>query len=253
MIDFIKRIAEEAGGIALERQKTVRSADIDFKSDKDLVTDVDRAVEDYLIKRIRSEYPDHSILGEETGRTGGSGDHTWVIDPIDGTTSFVHDQPFFSISIGVMKGDEPVAGVVRAPRLDETYHAEKGKGAFLNGNPVRVSKRDQVVQSVLGTGFACLRSDLEINNLPYFNKIAAVARGVRRYGSAAMDLCFVACGRLEGFWELNLKIYDVAAGILMVREAGGNVFDFSGGPDYPDKGIVATNGLIDEEMLSFLQ
>ncbi len=250
MIDFAKRIAVEAGRIALEEYENIGRSGIIFKSEKDIVTSADRKVEEYLIGEIAREFPGHGIYAEETGRSGAGSRHCWVIDPIDGTTSFVHDQPYFSVSIAYKEGGEARLGVVNAPRLNELYWAEKGGGAFCNGRRIKVSSRDKLINSVLATGFACVRSDLPKNNLEYFCRILPKLRGIRRYGSAAIDLSYVACGRLEGFWELNLKEYDIAAGAVILEEAGGSVCDFNGGKNYPEDGTVATNGKIAEELIA---
>lgn len=245
MFNFIHQLALEAGQIALEARVRLNEDDVHFKNDRDLVTDADRRVEDFIHAEIRRKYPDYDFLGEETGHRSNGSDYCWVIDPIDGTTSFVHDLPYYSVSIALQYRGETILGAVFAPRLNELFLAEKGAGATLNGNPMHVSKRNCLQNSLLATGFACLREGLADNNLKYFNRILPQIRGIRRHGSAAIDLSYVAAGRFEGFWELNLKPYDYAAGILMVTEAGGRVYDFSGGTDYSGKGIVATNGLID--------
>ncbi|MCP4454631.1 MAG: inositol monophosphatase [Planctomycetes bacterium] len=251
MKDFLFDMIEQAGRISLEYRAKLSSMEVTKKSDKDLVSEGDLAVESYLIDRIKAEYPSHAILGEESGSYGDNA-YRWVIDPIDGTTSFVHGQPYYSVSIALEKDGDMILGAVNAPVLKEMFHAEKGQGAFCNGEPIGVSQRGTLIDSVLGTGFACVRSDLEHDNLPYFNKILPKIRGIRRYGSCAVDLSYVACGRLEGFWELNLNLYDMAAGMLILREAGGRVTDFSGDTrDMPGQ-LVATNGLIHEELLGYL-
>ncbi|AQT69319.1 Inositol-1-monophosphatase [Anaerohalosphaera lusitana] len=247
MREFLKNIMIEAGRVALEQKQRLGEVKVDRKSEKDLVTEADVAVEEYLVGQIKERYPDHAIVGEETGEHEG-GEYRWIIDPIDGTTSFVHDQPFFSTSVAVEKDGETVLGAVNAPVLGELFMAEKGKGATLNGEAIHVSDRERLIDSVLGTGFACVRQNLEHNNLPYFAEIVTRIRGVRRYGSAAMDLSYVACGRLDGFWELNLQIYDVAAGVLIVQEAGGVVSDFAGGEEGRPFETLATNGRIHEAL-----
>lgn len=248
MIEFVKEIAFEAGEITIRRKQTSADIQLQFKNEKDLVTAVDREVEEYLVGQIMERFPDHGIYGEETGRANPEAEWQWIIDPIDGTTSFVHDQPFYSVSIGIEKNGELLMGCVRAPVLNETYWAEKGKGAWLGDMRIHVSKRDKLIHSVLSTGFACLRANWQENNLPAFCRIAPKVRGIRRYGSAAIDLAYVACGKLDGFWEQNLKPYDVAGGALLVAEAGGIVVDYDGGDSWPEKGTVATNGLIDQEL-----
>jgi myo-inositol-1(or 4)-monophosphatase len=249
MIDFVKKISVSAGKMAIAEFAKSGSLKLDFKSEKDIVTEADRRIEDFIISEIHKKFPDHDIFGEETGKTGKGSEFCWVIDPIDGTTSFVHGQPFFSVSIALRKYGATIAGAVNAPKLEEVFWAEKGKGAFCNKTRIHVSSRDRLLNSVLSTGFACLRSDMKENNLPIFNKILPRLRGIRRYGSAAIDLSYVACGRLEGFWELNLKPYDIAAGVLILQEAGGEVCDLRGKQNYPNDGIFASNGKITEEFL----
>ncbi len=252
MIDFIKQLAVEAGEICLEGAENLSASDVEFKNPKDLVTVVDKRVENFLIDKIRQVYPDHSFIGEETGRRETGSDYCWIIDPIDGTTSFVHGQPFYAVSIAFAKGDELLVGVVHAPALGQLFSAEKGRGSELNGRSIRVSTTDHMKESVLATGFACLRAGWKKNNMVYLNKIMPWIRDVRRCGSAAVDLAYVAAGKFDGFWELNLNIYDIAAGVLLVREAGGTVCDFTGGGGYPEAGILATNGKITQELIPFL-
>lgn len=251
MYTFLKTIITEAGRIAMEHKGRLSEVRVDRKSDKDLVTEADVAVENYLVSRIKAVYPDHAIVGEETGTHAGS-KYRWIIDPIDGTTSFVHDQPFFSISVGLEKHGETILGAVNAPALGELFMAEIGKGAALNDKPIHVSGRDKLSDCVLGTGFACVRQNLEHNNLPYFAKVVPIVRGIRRYGSAAIDLSYVACGRMDGFWELNLKIYDIAAGMLILKEAGGMVTDFAGKIDNLPSEVMATNSKIHAELSGML-
>ena len=251
MYNFLKSIITEAGEIALEHKSRLADVQVNRKSAKDLVTEADVAVENYLVAQIQQAYPDHAVLGEESGAHAG-GDYRWIIDPIDGTTSFVHDQPFFSTSIALEHNGEIVLAAVNAPVLGELFMAEKGSGATLNGKPIHVSTRKTLGDCVLGTGFACVRENLPHNNLPYFNRLAPIIRGVRRYGSAAIDMAYVACGRLDGFWELNLKIYDMAAGLLIVQEAGGTVTDFSGDMENLPAEVLATNTQIHNEMSRIL-
>ncbi|HBC87597.1 MAG TPA: inositol monophosphatase [Lentisphaeria bacterium] len=253
MINFIKSLSSRSGRLALAEFAKAGARSISFKNEKDLVTDADRKIEDFIISEIHRKFPGHDIFGEETGKTEKGSEYCWVIDPIDGTTSFVHGQPFFSVSIALQKKGRTIAGAVNAPKLGEIFWAEKGKGAFCNGRRVHVSRRDKLISSVLCTGFACLRANLKDNNLPIFNKILPRLRGVRRYGSAAIDLSYVACGRLEGFWELNLKPYDIAAGVLILEEAGGEVCDLRGKKNYPEDGILATNGRITREFLKAIK
>jgi myo-inositol-1(or 4)-monophosphatase len=254
MIDFIKTIAREAGRIALDERCRFDDTRIFAKgTDTDLVTDIDRKIELFLINAVRERYPEHGFYGEETGVTRPGSEYRWVIDPIDGTTSYIHDFHFYSISIGVQRYEENIAAAVFAPKLDEMFTAVKDHGAELNGRPIHVSSRPTLRTSLLSTGFACVRAKLPMNNLSKFSRIVPLVRGIRRTGSAALDLCNVACGRFDGFWELQLQPYDIAAGQLIVEEAGGRVTDLAGGKNFPTEGTVATNGLIHDELLTQLR
>jgi len=249
LITFLKDLIKQAGNICKKEQTLLRPSDVNFKNKKDLVTITDKKVEDFIIKNIRATYPSHDIFGEETGRTHFFSDYLWIIDPIDGTTSFVHQQPFYSISIAVQYHGQTICGAVYAPNLDELFYADKDSGVFLNDHSICVSKADKLINCVMATGFACLRADLPTNNLSYFNKIVPKLRDIRRYGSAAIDLCYVACGRLDGFWEMNLNIYDIAAGAFIVEQAGGTICDFKGGFNFPEQGIIATNKYLQKKLL----
>jgi len=253
MINFLQQLVLEAGQIAIEARVSLAEKNIHFKNEKDLVTDADQRVEAFINSRLKGTYPNHDIFGEETGRHIHGSDYCWIIDPIDGTTSFVHDLPFYSVSIALRHCGETVLGAVYAPRLNELFLVEKGSGVTLNGRPIKVSARP-MKNALLGTGFACIRAGWkEHNNLEYVCRILPRCRDIRRCGSAAIDLAYVAAGRYDGFWELNLQQYDYAAGALMVTEAGGHISDFNGGTDYTGKGIVATNGVIDDELMPLLR
>lgn len=251
MINLLQEILSAAGDLCLSGLSEDLTRDLEFKNSKDLVTIVDRRVEDYLVTQIKKRFPGHDIIGEESGSHLSGSDYCWVIDPIDGTTSYFHRQPYFSVSIALKEKGDLFCGGVYAPALKQRFLAVRGKGATLNGKPIHVSECSRLVDSVLATGFACLRSGHEHNNLAYFNKIMPQIRDVRRCGSAALDLAYVAAGKYDGFWEMNLNEYDVAAGILLVTEAGGQVCDFNGGNHYPGQGIIAANGIIDGELLAF--
>lgn len=241
--DFLKDIIIKAGDISLEYRNRLSSVRIDRKSAKDLVTEADVAVEKYIVSRIRENFPSHSILGEETGSFAGDSNR-WIIDPIDGTTSFVHKQPFYSVSIALEQDGAVTNAAVYAPVLQELFSAEKGKGSYLNDEKISVSDCDVIEDCMLATGFACLRSGLEENNMPIFANLMPKIRGIRRYGSAAIDACYVACGRLDGYWELNLNIYDLAAGKLILEEAGGICTDFNRSDKELYSKVLATNGLL---------
>ncbi len=251
MLNFLTKLIRQAGDICKTEQGRITTGDIEFKNSKDIVTAIDKKVEDFLVRAILEKYPDHNIFGEETGKTSKPSRYCWIIDPIDGTTSYLHQQPFYAVSIAVEHQGDILAGAVYQPAMDELFSAQKDHGAFLNRMPIRVSQTSELINAVLATGFACLRGGLSDNNLSYFNTIVPRIRDIRRYGSAAIDLCYVACGRIDGFWEMNLNPYDIAAGALIVQEAGGMVTDFSGGTDYPDQGIIASNASIMPLLSSF--
>ena len=254
MLGFIREIAVEAGKIAVEGGSRLTASEIHVKgTPTDLVTETDRKVEAYLTGRIRERFPDHGIFGEESGETAGAGEYRWVIDPIDGTVNFIHGFPYYSISIALQKQGKTVAGVVYSPRLNELYAAAAGHGAALNGQPLRVSGCAALADSLLATGFACVRAGIRPDNLELLPGIVRQIQGIRRNGSAALDLCNVAAGRFDGYWEFALNLYDVAAGALILQEAGGHVTDLTGRNRWPEAGICATNSLIHAELLKELQ
>jgi myo-inositol-1(or 4)-monophosphatase len=252
VLDLAVRLAREAG--ALQRDRYEREVAIATKSTPtDLVTEVDHACEELIVDSVRAERSADAILAEE-GRHG-SGDASgwrWVIDPLDGTVNFAHGYPRFCVSIGVERRGERRVGVVYDPLLDELYAAVRGQGARCNGRPLRVSGEAELGRALLATGFAYDVKQTS-RNLDHFAAFVRAARGVRRDGSAALDLCYVASGRLDGYWELELNPWDVCAGALIVSEAGGQLSDLTGGP-LPSSGgqVVASNGRIHAAMLAAL-
>lgn len=253
MKEFLKQLAIEAGRVSLDYRARLADLAVNRKvHKKDLVTEADVAVEKYLVGQIQSRFPDHAILGEETGSHSGS-QYRWVIDPIDGTSSFVHGHPFYSVSIALEHNGAPLLAAVNAPALGQLFMAEKDSGATCNDNPIRVSTRSDLSECMLATGFACLRENAPENNLPLLVDILPRIRDIRRGGSAAIDLAYVACGILDGYWEMCLKPYDIAAGRLLVTEAGGTVTDFAGGQSGLPGRILATNGLIHPPLLALLK
>lgn len=238
----------EAGRLALNLRRDLQEEDISSKGTvKDMVTAADRQVEAFIINRIAENYPSHGVFGEETGQSRTDAEYVWVIDPIDGTTSFIHDLQFYSVSIALRQHGRTIAAAVCAPRLEELFWAD-AEGAWLNDKEIKVSVRSRLEECLLATGFACVRSELPINNIKYFSRVLPAIRGIRRCGSAAIDLCYVACGRFDGFWELNLALYDIAAGAFILEMAGGCVTDIDGGRDFPANGILATNKIIHAEL-----
>ena len=230
--EFAERIAREAGEGILRRYRVGGQTSVQTKGrPRDLVTEADRASEDRILAAVRREFPGDGIVAEETSPEEIRRGRVWIVDPLDGTVNFAHGVPLFSVSVGLAVDGVPVAGCVHAPYLRETYSAAAGEGTTLNGEPVRVSSQGDVAKTLLCTGFAYKRNEVAENNLDNFVKMELLARGVRRLGSAALDLAFVSCGRFDGFWELWLSPWDVGAGIVLVREAGGVVTEIGGGPD----------------------
>jgi myo-inositol-1(or 4)-monophosphatase len=245
-----RRTAIEAGKLLLERRGS--PFEISKKGPVNLVTEVDLAAEELIVGRIRDRFPSHAILAEEGGSVDGAAPIRWVIDPLDGTTNYAHGYPLYCVSIAIEFADELVAGVVYNPVARELFTAYRGEGAQLNGRSISVSAEEGLMDSLLCTGFSYRREEI-LKNLRLFNRVMDHARSVRRDGSAALDLCFVACGRFDGFWELSLHPWDVAAGSLIVREAGGSVTRFDGGPvGIRDPECLATNGRIHDAMIRVL-
>jgi myo-inositol-1(or 4)-monophosphatase len=222
---------------------------IEYKGDADLVTEADRASEKLILERIREHWPSHEVIGEEGGRIETGGEYRWYVDPLDGTTNFAHGLPVFCVSLGLTLQGKRRAAVLYDPTRDELFAAERGRGAFLNGQKIEVSKTPRLVQALLGTGFPSHKRHKN-PNIYFYHQLTLRSHGVRRAGSAALDLASVACGRLDGFWEFNLNAWDTAAGILIVEEAGGKVTGFRGEAlEVTDRDVVASNGLLHAELL----
>jgi len=244
-------LARRAGGLLLDGYG--RATQVRHKGAVDLVTEYDLKSEQLLVEGIRSAYPADAILSEEGGGQEGEGVR-WLVDPLDGTTNFAHGLPIFSVSIACVRVEELLLGVIYDPTREELFHTLAGEGAFLNEAPIRVSAATTLDESLLVTGFPYdIRTNPD-NNLSYFNALAVRARAVRRLGSAALDLAYVAAGRFDGYWELRLNPWDWAAGVLLVREAGGRATTF--GEDEKvldgDATLVATNGRIHEQLITAL-
>jgi myo-inositol-1(or 4)-monophosphatase len=226
---------------------------IERKGEIDLVTVADRESEACIKKLVRERFPSHAIVSEESERVSGE-EYTWIIDPLDGTTNFAHGFPLFSVSIGILRGKEPVAGGVYNPFYRELFLAVKGSGATLNGESIRVSKNATLRDSLMVTGFPYDRRERLDHYLAGWGEFLNRAQGVLRLGSAALDLCSIACGRLEGFWEEKLHAWDTTAGWLILEEAGGRVTDFKGGQFDPfGDELLATNGLVHDECIEALR
>ncbi len=243
--------AAYASGILIKRS-VGKIADISFKGRDNIVTNVDKASEKLIIKMILSAFPDHSILSEESSPVNSGSRYRWVIDPIDGTTNFAHAFPFFCVSIALEDNGSIILGVVYDPMRDEIFIAEKGRGATLNGKKIGVSRIDKLGRSFLATGFSYGITGKD-RNITHFRNLLVKTQAIRRAGSAALDLCYVACGRFDGFWEMNLHPWDVAAATLIVEESKGRVTKFDGKPySHYDKNILATNSRIHNQMVKSL-
>jgi myo-inositol-1(or 4)-monophosphatase len=254
MIEFLTELANLAGDEALRYFGKIKEADIQGKAtSKDLVSIADKAIEKLIISRILEKFPDHDIFGEETGHRGIDSEYCWVIDPIDGTQSFVKHHPYYSISIALYKNGKGYAGAVNAPALGRLFTAVSGEGAFENGQPIRVSNCTELENAACATGFARLRENKVEPVLEKFVRILPRLRDIKRCGSAALDLAMTAAGVYDGYWEDGLQLYDIAAGALIVQEAGGFVNDFTGGDDFPAKGIVAGNKFIAPALTELLK
>ncbi|MCH7517850.1 MAG: inositol monophosphatase, partial [Candidatus Dadabacteria bacterium] len=225
-LEVAEKTAREAGVVLLENLGKVKK--IEFKAKNSLVTEVDKLSEEIIINNIKKSFPSHDIFAEESGRHSENSDYLWLIDPIDGTTNYAHAYPFFSISIALEVKGEVEIGLVYDPVKDEMFTAEAGKGAYLNGELIKVSKSDSIEHSHVCTGFMHEVEWMVEANIKHFGNFIRRARAVRRDGSAALDVCYVACGRFDGFWELGLNPWDTAAAVLILKEAGGQVTTFSG-------------------------
>ncbi len=242
-----------AGKIQSERANDIRSISEKGGVRGDVVTEVDLLCEKEIISRIQKAFPEHAILAEESGSTQGDAKNKWVIDPLDGTLNYSHGFPCYCVSIGLEHEGELVVGVIYNPNLDELFVAEKGQGATLNGSPVKISTTDTLDKSLLVTGFTPKIVGSEDDNLNHFCNFMKSCQAVRRPGSAAMDFCYTAMGRFDGFWEAHLSPWDMAAGVLIVREAGGTVTAFDGGPfSIYDNHVLASNGRVHQEMVDIL-
>jgi myo-inositol-1(or 4)-monophosphatase len=249
-------IAREAGELLLPYFH--RGIKIEYKGDADLVTAADRASETLIRERISKQFPSHDVLGEEQGLNDQGGDYRWYVDPLDGTTNFAHGYPVFCVSMalehraldgGTREQGRRIAGVVYDPTRDELFTAAQGGGAHLNGTPIHVSKAAQLKESLVATGFPSHKRHKN-PNIHFYHQITLRTHGVRRAGSAALDLCNVASGRFDGFWEFNLNPWDTAAGVLIVEEAGGKVSRFDGAPFQIDsRETLASNGLVHDALL----
>jgi len=244
-------IAREAG--ALLSHYFERRVAFETKGEFDLVTEADRASEKLVVERLRTHFPSHGIVAEEGGGHTSASDYVWFVDPLDGTTNFAHGYPVFCVSMALEYKGRRIAGVVYDPSRDEMFSAEKGGGSFLNGRPVRVSGIAHLKESLVATGFPSHKRHKN-PNIHFYHQITLRSHGVRRAGSAALDLCYLACGRYDAYWEFNLNSWDTAAGVLPVEEAGGKVTNFTGGPfNIDSREVLGSNTLLHDELLKEFQ
>jgi myo-inositol-1(or 4)-monophosphatase len=246
-------LAAKKAGLLL-KSRLGQKRQVTYKGAVNLVTEMDLFSEKVIVSEIRQRYPSHSILAEEKTSTQEKSLYRWIIDPLDGTTNYAHGYPIFCVSLALEKEKEVILGVVYDPMRDELFLAKKGKGARLNGRKIHVSSTPKLSQSLLATGFPYDLRENPVNNFDHFRNFALRVHAVRRAGSAALDLCYVAAGRFDGFWEMKLGPWDMAAGNLTVREAGGKVTDFLGRRlGLEGKQVLASNGKIHREMIRVLK
>ena len=254
MLTVAREAALEAGKFLKYNVGKVRHIERKLGQETNLVTEIDKQAEALIIKKIKQHYPSHDILAEESGKHNVQSEYRWIIDPLDGTTNYTHSLPIFCVSIGVELNGAIVAGVIYDPSADEMFTAEKGGGAFLNGKKIHVSSNDALINSLLVTGFPYNVKENPNHVVEHFVNLLMEGQGVRRLGSAALDLAYVAAGRLDGYWEVFLNPWDKAAGILLVQEAGGVVTDFKNKPaNIYEPSTLATNGKIHQQMITVLQ
>jgi myo-inositol-1(or 4)-monophosphatase len=246
-VETAAEIAREAGARINEYAK--RHVGFELKGTYDLVTEADRASEALIVERLRQHFPGHAILAEEGSGNAGSSEYRWYVDPLDGTTNFAHSFPVYNVTLALERAGELIAGVIYDPTRDELFSAELGSGSRLNGRPIRVSKTSAIEDSLSATGFPSRKRHQNIN-VHFYYQLAMLSHGVRRAGAAAIDLAYVACGRLDFFWEFGLNPWDMAAGILLVREAGGICTDMRGQPvNLRGPHVLADNGALHAEVL----
>ncbi len=255
----VARAAVDEAAVLL-REAWLEAKNVRYKGDVDLVTETDHRVEALIVDRLRAAFPDHTVIAEEAQGDGpidqeswGEDDFVWYLDPLDGTTNFAHGYPQFAVSLALARGRELQFALVHDPIRDERFVAHRGAGATLNGQPIGVSNVSALAHGLIATGFPYDRRQHADYYLGFFGEFVRTAQGVRRNGSAALDLCYVACGRLDGFWEWKLRPWDVAAGVLLVREAGGRVSDFRDTPfDLHGDQTLASNGRLHSDMAALL-
>ena len=254
MLKVAQSAAVSSGKILLENYGKITSTEIREKRDNDFLTFVDELSEKNIIETIHRGYPGHAILAEESGTQEQTSSYRWIIDPLDGTKNFISGIPVFAISIGLQHEKDIILGVVYDPVRNEMFHAESGKGAFLNGKIIHVNEQTELARALLATGFPFRFKTFLSQYMNCFKDIFQHTSGARRLGSASIDLVYTAAGKFEGFWELGLNSWDMAAGSVILKEAGGQISDFWGSPLFLDRGyVVATNGKIHNQLLDIIQ
>jgi myo-inositol-1(or 4)-monophosphatase len=248
--DKAAAIAREAGSVI--SKLAARKIGFELKGTHDLVTEADRASEHLIVERLRQHFPSHAVVAEEGSGHEGSSEYRWYVDPLDGTTNFAHGFPVYNVTLGLERAGELIAGVIYDPTRDEMFVAERGGGAFLNGERIHVSKTERLEDSLCATGFPSRKRHQNIN-VHFYYQFAMQTHGVRRAGAAAIDLAYTACGRLDFFWEFTLNPWDMAAGVLLVREAGGTCSGMQGEPfDVRGPHVLATNGVLHQPVLDMM-
>jgi myo-inositol-1(or 4)-monophosphatase len=244
-------IARESSALLSEFAR--QRVGFELKGEHDLVTVADRASEKLIVDRLQKEYPTHHIMAEEGGETVGSSEYRWYVDPLDGTTNFAHGFPVYNVTLALEHKGELIAGVIADPSRSEVFSVERGSGSYLNGERIHVSKAGRLNVALAGTGFPSRKRHRNIN-VHFFHQVSMMTHGVRRAGAAALDLAYIACGRLDMFWEFSLNPWDIAAGVLLIREAGGTCTDMHGGVlELSGKHILADNTLLHEETLELFK
>ncbi len=254
LLNLAAETALEAGRFLRMSVGKIKSVERKHGQETNLVTEIDKNAEAMIIDRIKRRFPHHDFLGEESGSHAAKSDHKWIIDPLDGTTNFTHGLPIFCVSIGLEVAGELKLGAVYDPNQEELFAAERGNGAWLNNRRIRVSKTSRLIESLIVTGFPYNVRENPYNATEHFKNFLMAAQAVRRLGSAAMDLCYVAAGRFDGFWEVTLNPWDMAAGLVILEEAGGKFTDFRGFPSTIYKpNVLASNGLVHDQMVDVLK
>ena len=254
MLNTAVKAARKAGTLITRASFDIDKLNVRRKRQNDFVSEVDEAAEEAIIKILRETYPSHGILAEESGKHGTDAEYVWVIDPLDGTTNFLHGFPQYCVSIGLLHKCKPTQAVVYDPNRNELFTASKGVGAYLNDRRIRVTRTDKLEDALMATGFPFREVEHLDQYLTMFKNVTKATSGIRRPGAAALDLAWVACGRVDGFWEIGLSPWDMAAGALLVREAGGLIGDLDGNDGYLESGrVVATNAKLFSAMLQLLK